>query len=279
MSEQSPAVLTAQTNAAFCACNTEDGFRVPEGMRLDVLMTDPREWRQAGLPFGGWATNSSYRLVPIVVEPERVPLGPEDVPATSEFLSGDTASRRAYHRISEEGVAMVGVGLVTWSNLAANDWRINRPRHRDADGRPTLWEPCSKPAGLATTHDEARYIAEPPVVDWLVGGYRLLVEGERVLPTDEEPDEAGNIGPIGIRGFGNYTARPSDEIRRKMPDVCPFAPRQVLETITDVEDAKWYQRHRGVYFQVLLHPEGRWTHLVDTEHAFSGPPHHYRRSP
>lgn len=262
-SEQTQAEMKAQTDAAFCACNMTDGFRVPEGMRL-LFRGESGQWIPSAMPpTGVWPVDNPHRLVPIVVAPEPAPLGPEDVPPGSEFSRG--SSRGGYDWLDDSGISIAGLGAMTWAELAASPSQINRPRHRDADGHPTLWEPCSKPA-------------TPTVVDWPGDGYRLLVEGETIIWGDEALTEDRGVrsvsGAVGMEFSVHHVP-----IRRRMPPVCPFAPWQVLETITDREDAKWWQRNHGVYFQVLLHPEGRWTHLVDTEHAFSGPPSHYRRSP
>lgn len=75
-----------------------------------------------------------------------VPLGPEDVPPCSVFrLHDDDIGYEAPSEVAKEGVTFAddtGNFTKTWGELT--HWQINRPRHRDADGNPTKWEPCSK---------------------------------------------------------------------------------------------------------------------------------------
>jgi len=84
-----------------------------------------------------------YRIKP---EPVRVPLSAADVPPGSVFrLNISETGFDAYASIENFGVVLANrLGeRFAWSKLQ-QDWLINRPRHRDADGNPTLWEPCYK---------------------------------------------------------------------------------------------------------------------------------------
>lgn len=81
-------------------------------------------------------------------EPREVDLGPEDVPPNSALrLVTWDAGVHVMPSVWRSGVSFAikeGVDYSTYTNLRRDGWLINRPRHRDADGNPTLWEPCSK---------------------------------------------------------------------------------------------------------------------------------------
>jgi hypothetical protein len=87
-------------------------------------------------------------------ETKQVELGIEDVPPGSVF-SFKTGVWIAPLCVSADGVGFpeteAGKPLIQkWSfAFLAETAKINRPRHRDADGNPTLWEPCHKPKPLA----------------------------------------------------------------------------------------------------------------------------------
>lgn len=60
---QAPAELIAQTNATFAACNTVDGFRVPEGQRLEMWSPGATVWYPVAVADGGsWIAGADYRL-------------------------------------------------------------------------------------------------------------------------------------------------------------------------------------------------------------------------
>ncbi len=81
-------------------------------------------------------------------EPREVDLGPEDVPPNSALrLATWDAGVHVMPSVWRSGVSFAireKVDFTTYTNLRRDGWLINRPRHRDADGNPTLWEPCSK---------------------------------------------------------------------------------------------------------------------------------------
>jgi len=81
-------------------------------------------------------------------EPREVDLGPEDVPPMSIFKRESWDGNKNWLTVSQltEGfVVLLGdEEHVTFEELRKEGYLINRPRHRDADGNPTLWEPCSK---------------------------------------------------------------------------------------------------------------------------------------
>jgi len=85
----------------------------------------------------------AYRIKP---EPQWLPLGPEDVPPGSVVRKND------WPEGTWEVVHGTEVTGINWDeenekfDSIMEDWLINRPRHRDADGNPTLWEECRKPA-------------------------------------------------------------------------------------------------------------------------------------
>ncbi len=78
------------------------------------------------------------------IETKTVPLGPEDVPPGSVFRSKDQPDTAfwAVAQVWTGGFYLRGEN-VDWP-LAMERMEINRPKHRDADGNPTLWEPCHK---------------------------------------------------------------------------------------------------------------------------------------
>jgi len=82
----------------------------------------------------------------LIKEPQRLPLGPSDVPPGSVVRKSD------WPEGTWEVVHGTEVTGINWDegnekfDSIMEDWQINRPRHRDADGNPTLWEPCRKQA-------------------------------------------------------------------------------------------------------------------------------------
>lgn len=96
--------------------------------------------------------NPNWALPPdryrIALEKKRVPLGPEDVPPGSVFRPRDWPG----NIYVTPSVFLLGITYssnntcvpVSFSDLQEEEWLINRPKHRDADGYPTLWEPCYK---------------------------------------------------------------------------------------------------------------------------------------
>lgn len=260
--EQTPAELTEQTNEAFRACNTADGFRVPDGMRLEMLWPGAAEWRVARVTDGdAWIAGADYRLVP-----ERVPLGPEDVPPGSVFRHrGVTAGWMSVEWIADDGSRLRMSGQTrTFSGLMADDLEINRSLPLTGRWDATAWEPCGNPA------------APTAVPEWPGEGYRLLVEGERRRRTDEYLTTDRRVVeiclPDGLVGPGDLP------VRRRMPDVCPFTPGQVLSTITDLEDARYWQSH-GVSFDLRADQRDTWSDSRDTDCEFTRQPLCYRRSP
>jgi len=81
-----------------------------------------------------------YRIAP---EKKRVPLGPEDVPPGS-VVKWQNGYWSMVLQICDSGIDIKGHGYETFTGLSDPRWQINRPKHRDADGNPTLWESCYK---------------------------------------------------------------------------------------------------------------------------------------
>ena len=88
-------------------------------------------------------------------EPREVDLGPEDVPPGSVFRGAGEAkdpndkgwcliTSSTHTGIRYWNNSDTNPKEIKWSALRESGAQINRPRHRDADGNPTLWEPCSK---------------------------------------------------------------------------------------------------------------------------------------
>jgi len=74
-----------------------------------------------------------------------VELGPEDVPPCSA-VKGPSDGDNEYALVSgvgKRGIILSDGRVIAFSHMRSG-WLINRPRHRDADGNPTLWEKCSK---------------------------------------------------------------------------------------------------------------------------------------
>ena len=103
------------------------------------------EWGCDGIQPDGQILGWRYADKP---EPREVDLGPEDVPPNSALrLVTWDAGVHVMPSVWRSGVSFAikeGVDYSTYTNLRRDGWLINRPRHRDADGNPTLWEPCSK---------------------------------------------------------------------------------------------------------------------------------------
>jgi hypothetical protein len=98
----------------------------------------------------GWKGGDLYKAYRVLKtrepKPNKVKLGPEDVPPNSVFRLHDAdIGYEVPCEVSQEGVTFAddtGNFTKTWEEL--RHWQINRPRHRDQDGNPTLWEPCEK---------------------------------------------------------------------------------------------------------------------------------------
>lgn len=75
-----------------------------------------------------------------------VKLGPSDIPAGSMFRFNGGEAIFQWTRIKKDGINFAGDinAWYTFEELKNSKLEINRPKHRDADGYPTLWEPCSK---------------------------------------------------------------------------------------------------------------------------------------
>jgi len=76
-----------------------------------------------------------------------VRLGPSDIPPCSVFRWKHREEYGFYQPscVCKEGVCLSEEGYIhmTFEELM-DQCEINRPKHRDAEGNPTLWEPCSK---------------------------------------------------------------------------------------------------------------------------------------
>jgi len=84
-----------------------------------------------------------YRVKP---EPQWLPLGKMDIHPGSILRKSDWPEGTWEAVLgTENGGIQWREGYESFDSLNL-DWLINRPRHRDADGNPTLWEPCRKQA-------------------------------------------------------------------------------------------------------------------------------------
>lgn len=93
---------------------------------------------------------------------KQIELGPEDVPPESvltraeesDFFAADEPGEWATvinvdrrYGCTVSGFRATGIPslyVISWEDMRKQGVKINRPRHRDADGNPTLWEKCSK---------------------------------------------------------------------------------------------------------------------------------------
>lgn len=103
----------------------------------------------------GWRYAGEAKPEPLT---KKVELGPEDCPPGSVFRPKSWKGTSSYITLASVRQMMVCLNCidldktecdqangsaVSWAILREM-WLINRPRHRDADGNPTLWEKCSK---------------------------------------------------------------------------------------------------------------------------------------
>jgi hypothetical protein len=101
-------------------------------------------WPHAGSP----GDITAYRVLKARTPTPKQPLGPEDVPPFSlirrkpEQNHGQQWHWRTVSYVHGIGIQCGDRGY-KWEDLQ-KDYEINRPRHRDADGNPTLWEACER---------------------------------------------------------------------------------------------------------------------------------------
>lgn len=90
-----------------------------------------------------------YRIKPNEVQPApKQKLGPSDVPPFSLIRrKPEQDNDQQWHWRAVSYVTGIGPHCgdrgYNWEELQ-KDYEINRPKHRDADGNPTLWEACEK---------------------------------------------------------------------------------------------------------------------------------------
>jgi hypothetical protein len=89
----------------------------------------------------------AYRVLKAKKPTPKQPLGPQDVPPGSVLLSSSgNANGMQWIQVlwvKARGVEINGRDCITWAELKEH-WKINRPRHRDENGNPTLWEACER---------------------------------------------------------------------------------------------------------------------------------------
>lgn len=119
------------------------------GKQTEMLMRDTNTSRRDA-DFYSWSHCGDYNdiIAYRVIEPKLVPLGPEDVsPISLIRRKGDDRTWNwrllSYVHASH---AICADRAYEWAELK-EDYEINRPKYRDADGKPTRWEPCHKEAG------------------------------------------------------------------------------------------------------------------------------------
>jgi hypothetical protein len=89
----------------------------------------------------------AYRVLKAKKPAPKQPLGPSDVPPGSVLLSSSAGVNGMQWTqvlcVKSRGVEINGRDCITWAELKEH-WKINRPRHRDENGNPTLWEACER---------------------------------------------------------------------------------------------------------------------------------------
>jgi hypothetical protein len=89
----------------------------------------------------------AYRVLKACTPTPKQPLGPQDVPPGSVLLSSSGGANGMQWTqvfcVKSRGVEINNRDCVTWAELK-NHWKINRPKHRDENGNPTLWEACER---------------------------------------------------------------------------------------------------------------------------------------
>jgi len=133
-----PEVRGENPNIEVLTDATSDiGFHIHRCVGISYIET----LRDIGWQVLGW------RYADAVPAPKQ-PLGPEDVPPFSlirrkpEQDNGQQWHWRAVSYVTGIGPHCGDRGY-NWEELQ-RDYEINRPKHRDSSGNPTLWEPCHK---------------------------------------------------------------------------------------------------------------------------------------
>ena len=110
------------------------------------LLETPSAWRWSH--DGNCGDIIAYRVLKAKKPAPKQPLGPSDVPIGSVFTNQTDGSYYTPCLVSHaiDGIYFHDTEAFrkTYKELQAEGWKINRPKHRDADGNPTLWEACEK---------------------------------------------------------------------------------------------------------------------------------------
>ena len=136
--------LAQQTIGAFNECMETLTFRVPEGKRLEMQNADNSWSRSNAEHNGGWAVRTNYRLVS--TSPERITLGPEDVPPGSVIRVPECDADWCPTASPTSSVVRVDGDPWPYVNLMADGATINRSIPRTGRWDATAWEQCSKEA-------------------------------------------------------------------------------------------------------------------------------------
>jgi hypothetical protein len=100
-------------------------------------------WENTGMFTGVEA----YRVLKARTPTPKQPLGPQDVAPGSVLLSSSAGVNGMQwtwvHCVKSRGVEINGRDCIAWAELKEH-WKINRPKHRDENGNPTLWEACER---------------------------------------------------------------------------------------------------------------------------------------
>ncbi len=119
-------------------------YRIRNG-KTSGTFTSPSLWRWTHE--GNHSDIIAYRVLKARTPTPKQPLGPQDVPPGSVLLSSSAGVNGMQwtwvHCVKSRGVEINGRDCIAWAELKEH-WKINRPRHRDENGNPTLWEACEK---------------------------------------------------------------------------------------------------------------------------------------
>lgn len=121
-------------------------WRVRSGLEtgsLTVRKPSSANWNHTG----SLGDIIAYRVLKARKPAPKQPLGPSDVPPGSVLRMN---GRNYWVAVIHAGPTSVSYHTGSFNEVLGYDklqdegWQINRPKHRDADGNPTLWEACER---------------------------------------------------------------------------------------------------------------------------------------
>jgi hypothetical protein len=126
-------------------------YKCRNGGFYDWLPASGRLWDHDGGP----TDIIAYRVLKARKPGPKQKLGPSDVPPNCAFRAPDwnPSIHVTPSLVAQDGVtwirklmisASASVEYMSFQSLKDAGWLINRPKNRDADGNPTLWEACER---------------------------------------------------------------------------------------------------------------------------------------